>query len=337
QPPSEPPAPGDVRVAGSPTQVNAPIPAWESGESTGFLGSGWSGSDSGYEELGEPEPRGRRGRRKRGPHDELDRAAAGGRGKVALLSVAAVAVVLGGTVAGVKMMSSSTTADQCPGAKCVAVQATNQPGPAVSSTAPAEDEEPTEEPTTDDPTTPAAVATTRAPVPRRTHAPTPTASPTKKARVKQSATPTREPTEDLQPTEEPTDDGLPTSSDQPSVVTTGEGTPIPSAQPTTSSIMGGSVNVGFDVSRRGLAGYSAKVHVANTSPQALSAATVSVPVTGKVLDVRGADWSQDGDLLIIDMPASLPSGESVDISFDAAGRASTPETCGLVGGDCTVN
>ncbi|NUW45323.1 hypothetical protein [Nonomuraea rhodomycinica] len=349
-PPAGPPEPGDIKVFGSPTMVDAQAPAWSEGADNGFLGSGWSGDEPGGDRDGgrdgDPEPR-RRGRRK-SSSDDADPYAeppARNRGRLALLSVAAVAVVLGGTVAGVKLMSGSSQPSGCPADGCAAVQATNQPGPQGSQPAEEESEEPaedeTEEPSpTDEPTadktqpagTPGPQTTTSVRTPRRSA--TPEAKPT---RTKKAVKPTQEPLPT--PTEET---ALETPSEEPSTITVTDpadnatGNPVPTATETAGP-SGGSVSVGFDVVRQRLTGYTAHLDVVNSSPQALKSLTVSVPVKGRVLNLTGAEYTQDGDLLIIDLPDTLAEGGSTAITFTATGRAAEPENCGLVGGDCAVS
>ncbi|MEU7856755.1 hypothetical protein [Nonomuraea sp. NPDC049141] len=335
-PPNDPPAPGDIKVYGAPTMVDAPTPAWaDSGDNAdnGFLGSGWS-SD---EPLDEPEPRRRRGRKKPAADpDMLAAPSSGGRGKVALLSVAAVAVVLGGTVAGVKFMSSSDDPAKCAGATCAAVQVSNQPGPKVTESAP--EEEPTEEPS-DEPTekeskpadTPKPSATVNVHTPRRSASPTPTPKPTK-TKTKDPVRPTREPvaspTESLtEPTEEST-----------TITDPNTGAPVDPQSTVTSNPAGGqSVSLNFDVVNQGLVGYTAHLDVVNASAEALPSLTVSLPIRGRVLDVTGAGWTQDGDQLIIDLSESLDTGGSTQLTISATGRGAAPVNCGLVGGECAVN
>ncbi|MFC7648296.1 hypothetical protein ACFQX6_53500 [Streptosporangium lutulentum] len=92
---------------------------------TGFLGSGWSAES----ELSDPV----------WPKKERR---SGGRTKMTLLAVAAVAVVLGGTVVGVQVMTSPAgSSTDCPPGGCV-VAASNQPAPQAETTEP--DGEPTE-------------------------------------------------------------------------------------------------------------------------------------------------------------------------------------------------
>ncbi|WP_344206489.1 hypothetical protein [Nonomuraea bangladeshensis] len=364
-PPAGPPMPGDIKVAGEPTAA-VRTPAWAEAE-TGFLTSGWS-ADSGLDDLDDQdEPKGRRGRRKdrdgdkdrdsdsgrgggrggRGRGDDLaaPSSSGGGKGRMALLSVAAVAVVLGGTVAGVKLMSSGDPA-KCEGATCAAVQKTPAaPGPSVADPAAEEEEsEPEEEPTADEEKTtpsgrPTPTASYVARAPRRTTSPTP--KPTR-TRVKASAQPTKRVTEEPtgaeesdtltpNPNPEPSSDGGATEApSQPTPVDTDR--PGPFGQ---GGAAGGSINVQQTIKQR-VGSYSASLKVANTSTRALAAPTVSVPVEGKVLSVRGATWTQDGDLLILDVPSTLAAGDSAEVTFTATGKGEQAETCGMVSGECAV-
>ncbi|MEV5554435.1 hypothetical protein AB0L44_12310 [Nonomuraea wenchangensis] len=366
-PPAAPPMPGDIKVAGEPTAA-VRTPAWAEAE-TGFLASGWS-ADSGLDDLDDPdEPKGRRGRRKadrdqdnsgdsdidsgrgrgrrRGRDDDLAAppSSSGGKGRVALLSVAAVAVVLGGTVAGVKLMSSGDPA-KCEGATCAAVQKSPaDPGPAVADPPVEEEEsEPEEEPAADEEKatpsgrpTPTASYVARAP--RRTSTPTP--KPTR-TRVKASAQPTKQVTEEPtgaeesdtltpNPDPEPASDGGATEApSQPTPVDTGR--PGPFGQ---GGASGGSVNVQQTIKQR-VGTYSASLTVANTSARALAAPTLSVPVEGRVLSVSGATWTQDGDLLILDVQSTLAAGDETKVTFTATGKGERAETCGMVSGECSV-
>ncbi|TDD26438.1 hypothetical protein [Nonomuraea diastatica] len=337
---SGPPEPGDVKVAGAPTAAQAP--AWANTE-TGFLGSGWS-ADSGP---GGPE--GPRGRRKARRDDELlpGASSSGGKGRVALLSVAAVAVVLGGTVAGVKLMSTSGGTDKCADTTCAAVQgATNRPGPEISQP-PVEETEPEEEPS-DEPVKDTGPAETPTPTvtyqarPRHTEPARPTPT---KTRVKKSKAPAKEPAQE--PAQEPDEESVPqdTPLDEPSSVDADIG-----AAPTTTSVPepsddtgsfgspsgNGSVNVQQTIRQR-MTTYAVNLRLSNTSAETLQNPTVSVPVEGRVVDVRGADWTQDGDLLILDVSAQLAAGATVEVSFTATGRGAPAANCGMVSGECVVS
>lgn len=255
---------------------------------------------------------------------------------MALLSVAAVAVVLGGTVAGVKMMGSS---GQVPAAG----QSPSGAAPVPQSTNTDESEEPVEdEPTEEDSATPTESArpspTNTVRQPRRTTSPRPTPTRTK-------AKHTTKPTDDAEPTDEATETDAPTEGpttvSEPStgVFPTDTGAPVP--DPTSSvgyqSRSGGSVNVKWDVVDQAISGYKAAIDVTNSSMKTMSGLTLSLPVTGRVIDVRGADWTQDGQLLIIDVTQALASGDSANLTFTATGKATQPENCGMVGGECAVD
>ncbi|TMR25507.1 hypothetical protein ETD86_01260 [Nonomuraea turkmeniaca] len=342
-----PPEPGDIKVAGEPTAVQTP--AWAETE-TGFLGSGWS-NDSG---LDEPDERkGRRGRRKggrgggggggRGDGELLAPSSGAGKGRVALLSVAAVAIVLGGTVAGVKLMSSSGAPAKCEGTTCAAAQtASGQPDPAVSDPAP-EETEPEEDTAAEEETTPSDTPTPTASyaprTPRRTTSATPTPTPAK-TKVKKSTAPTPTPT---QSSEAPVEEGVTISpSENPSPVDDGTPTVGVTPDPTSgagtfnSGGSGASVNIRQTISQR-LTTYRADMTLSNTSQEQLDRPTVSVPVDGRVVSVSGAEWTQDGDLLILDLAGTLAAGDSANVSFTATGRGQEAETCGMVTGECSIS
>lgn len=344
------PAPGDVKVYGEPTAVNPRTPAWAEAE-TGFLGTGGGG-----EERDEPEPP-RRGRRKAAKGTgEPEEAPSGGRGRLALLSVAAVAVVLGGTVAGVKMVSSGEAAD-CAGGNCAAVQASGQPSgqgsrpapeelPADETEEPIEEpaEEPEEEPAEEERTQPAPVPTQAGhrPAPRRTTAaPAPRPS---KTRSKEPREPAAEPVEEIPQraaSGEPTEDTTPLDETNGTVPTHGstiEPDATASAVPRARPVMGGgSVNVRFSVARQRGSGYTATMSVTNSSARPLRAPTLSVPVRGRVLDVDGAEWTQDGNLLILNLSEPIATGATTGVTVSASGKPGEPRSCGLVGGECAID
>ncbi|MFB9473395.1 hypothetical protein ACFFR3_28205 [Nonomuraea salmonea] len=345
-----PPEPGDVKVAGEPTAMLAP--AWANAE-TGFLGpdngSGWPDDAD--------EPRTRRGRRKGrgggggGDDDVLAAAPSGaGKGRVALLSVAAVAVVLGGTVAGVKFMSSSGDPAKCEGTSCAAVQAPSQKpapagsGPVDEESEPEPEDEPVEEETAADEepsSRPTPTATSNVGAPRRTATPTPTPT---KTRVKKQEKPVDEPAADPSAEAEETVSEAP--SEQPSTLDdadTGTGVvPDESTPPANDSGIDspltntGALNVRQTIKQR-LTTYQANLTLSNDSVQPLRSPTVSVPVDGKVVKVEGATWTQDGDLLILDVSTTLASGDSVEVSFTATGRGSKAKNCGVVAGQCAIS
>lgn len=335
-PPSQPdifgetPAPGDIKVYGEPTVVEGRMPAWADAE-TSFLASGWSSGEEEPEDDQSPRRR-RRGRRRPPPRDEWsDRPTSGGKTRLALLGVAAVAIVLGGTVAGVRLMGSS----EDPAGPSAATQS----APPISEAPVEETEEPTEEPVEED-TAAAPSPTVSTQGPRRSANPTPTPTKTKTKA-------TTQPTEDPEPT--PTESSTPeptesqtalTDDDSLSEPTTGT-TTVPEVTPTIDNQSGGaagpSVNVQLDEVKQRWSGYTAELRVVNDSAKTLSNLTVSVPVGGDVFDVKGADWTQDGDLLILDLGQAVESGGVVTLTVSASGSAAQPETCGLVGGSCAVS
>ncbi|GAA4074760.1 hypothetical protein GCM10022248_49330 [Nonomuraea soli] len=320
-----PPEPGDVKVAG------APVPAWAETQ-TAFLGSGWSNDDSGWsggEEL--PDDEGRRRGRRRPRSGGRPPGGAQGRGKAALLAVAAVAVVLGGSVVGVRMMSSSAPAE-CTGDSCQA--ASGQPMPTVSDSGAAD-----ESPQTEADQTPESEESPTARTPGRTTTPRPARPTPTKSRLKQTQRPVSEPSPDFpdaSPTAEPTsteEEDAPIFQDDPGADSR------PTVEPTTDTFgrqSSSQVGVTFDLLEQGRRGYTAEVSVTNHTGTPLSAATVTVPVSGDVFDVAGANWTQDGDLLILDLPGELPEGGQATVTVSAYGQAEEPETCGVVGAECVM-
>jgi cellulase/cellobiase CelA1 len=110
----------------------------------------------------------------------------------------------------------------------------------------------------------------------------------------------------------------------------------PQSSVTVNPAGGQSVSLNFDVVNQGLVGYTAHLDVVNSSGETLPSATVSLPIHGRVLDVTGGGWTQDGDLLIIDLPESLDTGGSTQLTISATGRGAAPANCGMVGGECAV-
>ncbi|MEV8633480.1 hypothetical protein AB0395_17655 [Streptosporangium sp. NPDC051023] len=296
----------------------------------GFLGSGWSAES----ELSDPVRPDREHRRK-------------GRAKLALLTAAAVAMLLGGSVAGIQLMSGpadSTTA--CPPGGCVA-GASNQPAPETllteeepppSEEPPASEEPvPTEKPAegkrdTDTPPPPAPVTTPRhvgrtpgakpSPTPRATHTP----------RRTQQAQPTEEPV----PTPEPTGEAL-VSGNQTHGPSEPSGAPAPTPTPaptSTAPASGAGVTVGFGLVKEKDQVYTAQLVIA--TDEKLDGLTLKVPIGGAVTSVTGATWKQVGDTLVIESTENLNEGEHLVVTFTADGQARTPQTCQSSPGNCVV-
>lgn len=348
--PGGPPGPADRLVAGGPTTAMA-SPSWDDDDrpaETGFLGSGWSDDDASWAEDDKGDGKGsrrRRGRRRPpSPDGEwADERAPGGRSRMALLAVAAVAVVLGGTVIGVRLVSGAgDTPEKCEGSAC-AVMSSNQPSPGVSGPPVEEEEEPAEEPVEADPSPTKQEPTTTARTPRRTVAPQPTPTRTRK----QTANPTPEP----KATEVSDPDPSPESSETPwtgpdmdkggddggsATVAPPVQEPTTPVQPQSMNVGGAAVNVGFDVVNNQLAGYTAELRVANASTAPLPGFELSLPVGGEILEVDGAEWRQDGGTLVLESIDELAEGARLQVTIHAYGEAAPPATCELSGGKCAL-
>ncbi|WP_344917911.1 hypothetical protein [Streptosporangium oxazolinicum] len=320
---------------------------------TGFLGSGWT-SESELSDRSETsttsttfDP---------WPEDEER---SGGRVRKTLLVIAAVAVVLGGTVIGVRALAGSESPADCPPAGCVAA-ASNQPVPEADVTELAE--EPAEEPVPEDEPSGAGDET---PEPdderaRPTPAPdrastrggggvtsTPRPTPTRKA--------TRAPLEtDAPPTDEPsrTDESAdePTSGPTSQSLVVGDQTQAPTESPLSSAgpdpvptettfsapppAGGAAITVGADVVSDRSRSYTVELVVA--ADENVENLKVSVPVSGEVSSVTGADWEQVGDDLVIESPDGLAAGEELVITFTARGDAEIPASCQSDQGECSV-
>jgi|GEM_PF-5699858 len=306
---------------------------------TGFLGSGWTS---------ESEPSDTVTRSTALDPWPEDEKGAGGRIGKALLIVAAVAVVLGGTVVGVRVLAGSESPADCPPAGCAA--ASNQPIPEADDTDLAEDlaEEPTpddepsetgdETPGPEDEKTRPTAAPDR-PSPRRgdggtASTPRPTPSPTPTA--------TRAPLDD---DSSPTDEPSPTHQS----LVVGEQTPAPErplnsagpdpvpGEPTFSAppaAGGAAITVGAGVVRDRSRTYTVELVVA--ANENVANLRVSVPVSGEVSSVSGADWEQVGDDLVIESRKALRAGEELVVTFTASGDAEIPASCRSDQGHCAV-
>ncbi|MEU4409533.1 hypothetical protein AB0F88_33900 [Streptosporangium sp. NPDC023963] len=313
---------------------------------TGFLGSGWSSESELPDSSKESTPF--------DPWPE-DEERPGGRIRKTVLVVAAVAVVLGGTVVGVRALAGSESPAGCPPAGCVAA-ASNQPVPEADtsdepaaedpSEEPAPDDEPSEE-TGDETPRPGDQRTRSTPAPDRTSTrgggegtSTPRPTPTRKA--------TRAPvdTDESSTSEESADE--PTSTPEPLIVS--ERTPAPEPPPSSSPgpdpvpsetassaapLAGGAaITVGADIVQERSRTYTVELVVAaNESVEYLQ---VSVPVSGEVTSVSGADWEQAGDSLLIESPEGLEVDEELVVTFTASGDAEIPQSCRSDQGECAV-
>ncbi|MFI6815520.1 hypothetical protein ACIBG7_24145 [Nonomuraea sp. NPDC050328] len=369
-----PPAPGDVKVAGSRVESTQPgtgqfpsssgpfptssgpflespdtfpsspdaaaptatVPAWAEAP-TGFLdGENWSRPEEGWsrEENLAGDPP-RRGRGRRRPPRDGGGDDPRGKGKGKAAVLAVAAVaVVLGGTVAGVRMMSSATPANCTGDTCTAAKQAAAP----VTTSPAADESeaaPDEDPATETTgPTPKPTVTSQR-SPRRTPVPKPS-----KTKLKQTPVPTIEAEEadkdDSTPQESSTPSHqLPEAQEGPSEAVTPLSTE--SAAPFQQSSRQGAVNVGFSVLRERDSSYTARLSVTNESAKPFSAATVSLPLSGQVYDVEGASsWMQDGDLLILDLPGELSAGESVSVTIGVYGTAETPQTCGVVGAECVM-
>lgn len=290
---------------------------------TGFLGSGWSTTT----ELSEPV----------WPEDERRPR---GRLRLALLAVAAVAAVAGGTVAGIRMVSGpASSVTDCPAAGCLAA-ASNQPEPYIALTEPAEEPPPTSraesEGETDLPSAPAPVTTPRHTGPTTQARPAPRPTGTHAPRRSPSARPSGEPGPTPTMTEEAViSDTRPRTPSAPTDPPVSDPPADPSASAEPAVVSGGAaVTLGFGVVKEKGPAYTAQLVVA--AGEALDGVTLSLPVGGEVTSVRGAGWRQTDDTLVIESARTLEAGEKLVVVFNAYGRAQAPRTCRSTQGDCVV-
>ncbi|GGS58913.1 hypothetical protein GCM10010156_16980 [Planobispora rosea] len=274
-----------------------------------------------------------------------------------LLTVTAVAAVTVGTVAGVQAWKTSAeSAAGCSSGDCLAAGTGQPPEPDVTDTA-----GPAEEPT------PRPDSSRKAAPPERAEtSPEPVPVATRRDRVNPSSSPRAPrdaeteppaddppPTRDPLPTEEPSpfeeqsppqqQEGDPFSTDEwpestPERTPTPAPTvsqPPPSKSPETSLSAGdGTVTVDFRSERKRSRAYTARLVV--TADRDLSVLRLSLPVSGEVTSLDGAEWRQVGGTLVMESPRAMVAGEELVISFAAQGRMRTPQTCRSTPGDCTI-
>ncbi|MFD8562739.1 hypothetical protein ACFV1N_36140 [Streptosporangium canum] len=300
---------------------------------TGFLGSGWS-DPSDLSDPVWPDEKRRPGRRIR----------------TVLLAVAAVAVVLGGTVAGVQVLGgpAGSSAD-CPPGGCAAETPGGSESYPTGLTDPADqtgEPTPSGEPerTEKDKTSPVPTpAVTRQQTGRTSSAPTPTPKATRAPRRTEPARPTRKPEaepsttgESLITDTERQDPTPPQATTQPQVPQPSQ-TSVPEA-PDTPAAGGAAVTVDFGVVQEVVQEkeevYTAKLTVA--AGEKVTGLALSLPVGGEVDSVTGAGWTQDGDTLVLEPGKDLEVGESLVLTFTAHGRAQAPQTCRSTRGECAV-
>ncbi|WP_147268137.1 hypothetical protein [Spongiactinospora rosea] len=303
-------------------------------ERTGFLGSGWQGDDD------DSSP---------GPYKgvwggEKPAAEPRKRGRVAVLSVAAVVALLGGSVAGVQIMTRSAEAPTA--TKLVTAPSTSATPSTFSEPAetPEEEAEPTAEETGEPakkPKTSAPPQSTQTAAPRRTQRPRATEEPRpKKTRTPDNLDNQETPPRDTKPT------GSPRQTEEPRVRDDENRPAPPSAQPTTGPTGppdGGGLDsrndniVEIDVNLFGrLAGYSAELSIANASATDLTGVTLDLAVSGRVTKVEGADWDYSDGTLTLRLPRAIPAGGRVSVEYRALGRSKAPSSCEVTGITCLL-
>ncbi|GAA4223515.1 hypothetical protein FHR32_001298 [Streptosporangium album] len=291
---------------------------------TGFLGSGWSARTEPSEPVW-PEERRR----------------SGGRIKTVVLAVTAMAVVLGGTVAGVQMTGAAGPSTDCPPGGCLA-ETPGQPEPYSTDQA-----DPTEQPVpTGEPEKAGKEKATPTPSPSATRwrasrtattRPTPTPETTRTARHREPPRPTDSPEPGPSTTGKSLVTGTRTqepsqTATQPPVTPPSQ-TTIPETQHNPAA-GGAALRVGFGVVDEKQEVYTARLVV--TADEKLAGLTLSLPVGGEVASVAGADWTQDGDTLVLEPSADLEAGGDLVLTFTAYGRAEPPQTCRSTQAECAV-
>ncbi|WP_214108403.1 hypothetical protein [Acrocarpospora catenulata] len=247
-------------------------------------------------------------------------------GKAALLSGISVLAAVGLTFAGVRLVGSNTSlvleppAASCAPGTCEAAPARTGALPDPLDTATAT---PEAAPTTASPE-PSPSEAEAAPVKVKS-APSPSAvrpTPSRTPKPKKSATPS--PT----PTEEPTraDVGL-EEGGEPSGTS-----PSPSPARLRSAVP--HVTVGFEVFQEDPEGYSARLIV--QTDRDISGLSLTIPFTGELLTVGGAEATVHGDRLTLTSATPLLAGEELVISLIANGTPEPPAECTVKGGDCAI-
>ncbi|MFI0419356.1 hypothetical protein [Spongiactinospora sp. 9N601] len=300
---------------------------------TGFLGSGWQGDD----DDSSPGPyKGVWGGEKLAAEPRK-------RGRVAVLSVAAVVALLGGSVAGVQLMTRS--AETPAATKLVTAPSTGATQGTPSE--PAETSEEEAEPTAEETGEPAKKPRSSAPAqPTQTAAPRLTQRPraTEEPRPKKTRTPDNLDDQETPPRDsKPT--GSPRQSEEPRIRDDQNRPAPPSAQPTTGPTSppdgGGDsrddnvVEIDVDLFGR-LAGYSAELSIANGSATDLTGVTLNLAVSGKVTKVEGADWDYSDGTLTLRLPRAIPAGGQVSVEYRALGRSKAPSSCEVIGITCLL-
>ncbi|WP_326825157.1 hypothetical protein [Streptosporangium sp. NBC_01756] len=292
---------------------------------TGFPGSGWSATT----ELSEPV----------WPEEKRR---SGGRVRTVVLAVAAMAVVLGGTVAGVQMMGADEPSADCPTGSCLAETPGRTEPSSTEQADPAEQPVPTDEPEKTakkekTSPTPSPSVTRWRPGRTATAKPTPTPEATHTARRSEPARRTESPESEPSSTDKSLVTGTRTQEPAPAATQSPATPPAQTAVPETSpapAAAAAALRVGFGVVKEKEETYTARLVV--TADETLAGLTLSLPVGGEVASVSGAGWTQDGTTLVLEPTADLEAGEDLVLTFTAYGRAEQPQTCQSAQAECAV-
>jgi hypothetical protein len=141
------------------------------------------------------------------------------------------------------------------------------------------------------------------------------------------ATPTPKPSRTARNTPEPT------PSEDDTEIATPEATP--ESDETNPVVSPGRVAVDFGVADVTGNGYTGRLTITNSGPT-LARWSVRMPVGGDVTEADGAEWTQQGDVLVLSSTRALGQNDQVMISFTADGDSTLPQSCELSGGDCRI-
>ncbi|WP_344951416.1 hypothetical protein [Sphaerisporangium flaviroseum] len=282
----------------------------------GFLGSG-GGADPEADSFDLSPEKGRRRQRANRPRLWRGR-------RLMVLSAVAVVAAIGSAVIGIKLSSNQldlTRTPDCPKGEACAAIAPAKPPADTASAGPADTDDPTASgsPRASKPARPTA---SRTPAPR-----TPVAS-ARPTPDRTRATPTPKPSRTPRNTPEPT----PTP-DETDTAFPEETSPADETDPIVSP---GRVDIDFGVSGVTNTGYTGELTVTNRG-LTLDEWSVRVPVGGSVTGADGAEWTQEGDTLVLSSTAPLGENDQVVISFVATGESAQPDSCELNGGSCQLS
>ncbi|MCW2878774.1 MAG: glycoside hydrolase family 48 [Sphaerisporangium sp.] len=284
--------------------------------------------------------------------------------RLVALSAVAVVMAIGTAAIGVKLSSTQlnlTRTPDCPkGQACAAIAPVTPPGGAVSSGTPHSGGRTTAAPSDSESMSPSeSTSPSDSTSPNESTSPSESTSGSASTQARPSAaagrTPERRspvasapPTPDRTPDmptpkpsrtvrDTPTPDATPDPTPDPTPNDTESASPDPTPQPDKRAplVSRGRVAVDFGVSDVTGTGYTGRLTITN-SGAALDGWSVRVPVGGHVTAVDGADWTQEGDILVLTSTNALGENEQAVISFSADGDSTVPDSCELNGGSCRI-